>query len=161
MRISDWSSDVCSSDVCSSDLLQPITIRAGNDARGRLRFHINAIDAAIEGDPPKIRRKRSIGGDAERYTAIAFRQQLRIAAPALIMDLRPGSVEFKRPELRLTELNVSNDLRPIVKNGMPINDRTADNQLRGSRQARAVCPGMYVRPLVGTGGAKLHRSVNR
>src|SRR3546814_18932160 len=61
--------------------LQPITIRAGNDARGRLRFHINAIDAAIEGDPPKIRRKRPIGGDEERYTAIAFPQQLRIAAP--------------------------------------------------------------------------------
>src|SRR3546814_5598949 len=79
------------------------------------------MDSAIEGDPPKIRRKRSIGGDAERYTAIAFRQQLRIAAPALIMDLRPGSVEFKRTELRLTELNVSNDLRLIVKNGMPIN----------------------------------------
>src|SRR3546814_20729891 len=92
MRISDWSSDVCSSDL------------------------INAIDAAIEGDPPKIRRKRSIGGDAERYTAIAFRQQLRIAAPALIMDLRPGSVEFKRTELRLTALNVSNDLRLIVTN---------------------------------------------
>src|SRR3546814_6770031 len=76
------------------------------------------------------------------------------------MDLRPGSVEFKRTELRLTELNVSNDLRLIVKNGMPINDRTADNELRGSRQDRVVCPGMYVRPLVGTGGAKLHRSVN-
>src|SRR3546814_6018737 len=81
---------------------------------------------------------RSIGGDAERYTAIAFRQQLRIAAPALIMDLRPGSVEFKRTELRLTELNVSNDLRLIVKNGMPINDRTADNELRGRRQDRVV-----------------------
>src|SRR3546814_7412632 len=76
------------------------------------------------------------------------------------MDLRPGSVEFKRTELRLTELNVSNDLRLIVKNGMPINDRTADNELRGSRQDRVVCPGMYVRPLVGTGAAKLHRSVN-
>src|SRR3546814_2876050 len=72
------------------------------------------------------------------YTAIAFRQQLRIAAPALIMDLRPGSVEFKRTELRLTELNVSNDLRLIVKNGMPINDRTADNELRG-KIGRASC----------------------
>src|SRR3546814_1192544 len=133
MRISDWSSDVCSSDLT------------------------HAIDSAIEGDPPKIRLKRSICGDAERYTAIAFRQHLRIAAPALIMDLRPGSVEFKRTELRLTELNVSNDLRLIVKNGMPINDRTADNELRGSRQDRVVCPGMYVRPPVPTSGAKLHR----
>src|SRR3546814_10703422 len=38
--------------------LQQITLRAGNDARGRLRFHINALGAALEGDPPKIRRKQ-------------------------------------------------------------------------------------------------------
>src|SRR3546814_16918022 len=118
------------------------------------------MDSAIEGDPPKISRERSIGGYSERYTAIAFRQQRRIAAPALIMDLRPGSVEFKRTELRLTELNVSNDLRLIVKTGMPINDRTADNDIRGSRQNRVVCQGMYIRQLVVTGGVPMLRTTN-
>src|SRR3546814_6244246 len=52
MRISDWSSDVCSSDLCSGVVYQEYRSVYGEDAESALRFLFNAFAAKPEPELP-------------------------------------------------------------------------------------------------------------
>src|SRR3546814_5903697 len=112
MRISDWSSDVCSSDLIQAD--------ADKRALAKVERAIAGIIAAIEDglyQPTMKARMAELEREKTQITA-------RLAeAPADVPDVHPGIAEiYKRKVARLTEtlgdpetrLDASSDIRSLV-----------------------------------------------
>src|SRR3546814_18173086 len=106
MRISDWSSDVCSSDLrraIAQPARQPDAALRQDKGCGfekkalgvpaydsRLAEpEIDAIRAALQRHHITVGRKRRVGGDVEVHAAAAVGYQLRAAPPAAVGHLRP------------------------------------------------------------------------
>src|SRR3546814_5390028 len=101
MRISDWSSDVCSSDLDMLQQMRPLQakMRIGlvGHADPAVNLDIGAaiVERRLVGEPFR-------GGDMERRTGIA-----RIERAGGIIELRPRAGAANRQDRKSTRLNSS------------------------------------------------------
>src|SRR3546814_7238952 len=103
MRISDWSSDVCSSDLWAIIGIDPV--RGGSGDRGRQR----RIDAQDLHQPAEL--GDAAGTRGERGLVVARHEAVEIEAIAAVGDARgaaaPGDNCFNLKDRKSTRLNSS------------------------------------------------------
>src|SRR3546814_1885701 len=89
MRISDWSSDVCSSDLA-------LSYAARNDVKpGHLQALLEGYEGGLKGVVAAERAMRRPAESGRLAHSIEVRQWLRSAAPAVHIDFTPeGEEEF-------------------------------------------------------------------
>src|SRR3546814_8536193 len=82
MRISDWSSDVCSSDLCAIRLTPPTQVDLIQRRLTRVNTHVFASPEYIKqyGMPEKVR-------DLAHHKLIVYAEDARLAAPNLNWSL--------------------------------------------------------------------------
>src|SRR3546814_14970687 len=98
MRISDWSSDVCSSDLAPLDRVQHRPGEAAVDPGAQPRhMHLDPVGAGVEVDPPYgleqgLARDRATGQAREIGEKVEFEQR-HAAAASRALDAPGETVE--------------------------------------------------------------------
>src|SRR3546814_5986839 len=106
MRISDWSSDVCSSDLAPLDRVQHRPGEAAVDPGAQPRhMHLDPVGAGVEVDPPYgleqgLARDRATGHAREIGEQVEFAQrQAEQSSRALDAPVDQVNSQFAGPEL--------------------------------------------------------------